>query len=100
MLFSHESEHTWEGLNKQRGDQILRAAVISLCALLCRFHPPDSFAKPPPGFSLCYSSHAVRSGPFALECSLCWPYSIVIHHCCSIQDANLYNPVYCIFDVI
>ena len=28
----------------------LWAAVVSLCALLCRFHPPDSFAKPPPHF--------------------------------------------------
>ena len=31
---------------------ILRAALISPCALLGRFHPPDPFAKPPPRFSV------------------------------------------------
>ena len=48
--------------------------VISLCALLGRFHPPDSFAKPPPRFSVCESALANRFGPFVFKCSLCWPH--------------------------
>ena len=46
---------------------ILRAAVISVCALLGRFHPPHSFAKPPPLFSVCDSGHTNRSGHFVFE---------------------------------
>ena len=53
---------------------ILQAAVFSLCALPCRFHSPNSFAKPPLWSSVCYSSHANRSGPFIFECSLSLPH--------------------------
>ena len=34
-------------------------------------HPPDSFAKPPPRFSVLYSGHDNRSGSFVFECSPC-----------------------------
>ena len=49
---------------------ILHAAVISLSALPGQFHLPDSFAKPPPQFSMRDSGHANRSGPFVFQCSL------------------------------
>ena len=52
----------WEGLNNPEVTPILRAALISPCALLGRFHPPDPFAKPPPRFSVCDSGHAHSSG--------------------------------------
>ena len=61
---------------------ILGVAIITLCALLGRFHPPDSFAKqgkPPPLFSMCYSGCTDSSGQFVLNvCSVgsmaCPPY--------------------------
>ena len=42
---------------------LLQAEVISLGALLGRFHPPDSFAKPPPRFS--YFPRATQALPIA-----------------------------------
>ena len=63
-----------EGPNKFRCDPltpIRRVPVVSLCALLCLFNPPNSFMKPSPWFSVCNSSHANLSGPFVFECSLC-----------------------------
>ena len=74
MPFSHELEHTklmtslsstypWQfstgnlfygkDCTNSKMTKILRAAGISLCALLCLFHPPDSFAKHPPRFFVC-----------------------------------------------
>ena len=47
---------------------------LSLCALPSLFHSPNSFANPPPRFSLCYSCYANCSGPFVFEYSLCQPH--------------------------
>ena len=41
------------------------------CALPGLFHLPNSFAKPPPWFSVCYSGHANCSWQYVFECSWC-----------------------------
>ena len=45
------------------------------CAVPWWFHPPYSFAKPTPWFTVCYPVHANRSGQFGFQCSL-WTFAV------------------------